>query len=66
MSTTTSTPFLAVNHLWTELSATITGIGIAAVALSPLLSGSPPTTGAGWIAEIAALAAAVLKAFGKS
>lgn len=59
-------PFFQVNHLWTELSATITAAGIAALALAPLFTVGPPTTTAGWIAEGVAAVTAVMKAFGKS
>lgn len=55
---------LSVANIWKEAGATVTGLGILAVALTPLLSGSPPATAAGWVTEIAAFAMAVLKAIG--
>lgn len=62
----TKTSFFAVNHLWTEASATITAVGIGAVAITPLLSGNPPTSASGWVTEAIAIATALMKAFGKS
>lgn len=59
-------PAVSVSNVWLEAGATVSGIGIAAAAIAPLVVGQTmPTTTAGWIAEIIAIATALLKVFGK-
>lgn len=57
---------LSLSNVWVEVGATVSGIGIALAAISPLVvNQAMPTTAAGWVTEIAALAMAILKAFGE-
>ena len=62
----TTNSFFQINHIWTEVSSTITAIGIIAVALAPLLSSGPPTSTSGWVLEAVAAVTAVMKALGNS
>jgi hypothetical protein len=53
------------SNIWKETGATVTAIGIVAVAVAPLFRGGMPTSSAEWIAFLAAMAAAAVKALGK-
>lgn len=56
---------LSIANVWSEAGATVTGVIAAALAVQPLLSGSPPQGWAGWTAFVVAVGGAILKTFGK-